>query len=216
MRCPGVDSETVTQSRTRKQTRAGWCSDLINLNKSHGRMFDVLTPGLPSESQSDHGWVAGNRSHQADLQTKETRQPETSDQRHGKSPESDVNLRWSMRPSTLCLADGCRRKPWELIVVSGFGAGQAGWAQARLPEPMAALRFTLPLIGPGATAAASRLGIEIKTRRGCCSLLRGVQNCLGETARLWQHVRLAAAANTGRSRGLPSHILRYGLSWTIS
>jgi hypothetical protein len=72
------------------------------------------------------------------------------------------------------------KEPRELIVVSGFGAGQAGWAQARLPEPMATLRFTLPLIGPGATAAASRLGIEIKTRRGCCSLLRGGQNCLGK------------------------------------
>jgi hypothetical protein len=71
------------------------------------------------------------------------------------------------------------KEPRELIVVSGFGAGQAGWAQARLPEPMAALRFTLPLIGPGATAAASRLGIEIKTRRGCCSLLRGVRIAWG-------------------------------------
>jgi hypothetical protein len=72
-----------------------------------------------------------------------------------------------------------QKEPRELIAVSGFGAGQAGWAQARLPEPMAALRFTFPLIGPGATAAASRLGIEIKTRRGCCSLLRGGSELLG-------------------------------------
>jgi hypothetical protein len=41
---------------------------------------------------------------------------------------------------------------------SGFGRGQVGHAQARLTEPMAALRLTLPLIGPGATAATSRLG----------------------------------------------------------
>ena len=36
--------------------------------------------------------------------------------------------------------------------------GQGGEAQVRLPEPMTALRLTLPLIGSGATAATSRLG----------------------------------------------------------
>jgi hypothetical protein len=95
-----------------------------------------------------------------------------------------------------------QKEPRELIAVSGFGAGQAGWAQARLPEPMAALRFTLPLIGPGATAAASRLGIEIKTRRGCCSLLRGgVRIAWGKPRGSGNTPEPAAAANTDRSRG---------------
>lgn len=72
------------------------------------------------------------------------------------------NLRWQWACRWLnvtqdawhaCLAWLCAA-----VLAEGSTSGKGGRAQERLPEPMAALRLTMGLIGPCATAATSRLG----------------------------------------------------------